>query len=1176
MNDTNSHLLWANYTENNKKIINIWEVFNSSWKVICEDINYVHEIYLEKKVGLSFIPISGAVNGTDIIRINASIKDRLGNDISNGDGNLTIFDPNEIENYRDHTPPNSTHSASGVLSFQPWQINLTAISNGTHIIQVVWYNQTGVGINITTIDIKSIPTNLILINNTPQANTGDPIIATIYFYDIYWGYGIPNASFYLIDTNSSEYFPYFSKSALTPIGNYSLIIDTSTLTTGTYEFTILANRSIYNPATVNITFNITGGPSFAWIISGATQIGELYGGRTWDNGSFTYDNYNTTPSGNDPYWDDTSRKITINYTDLSGNPITIQDVNLVDIKWDNNPTTIIPILIGPGLYNITLDTTGLSPGLHFLTIIMQTSYYYRAYLNISVNVKPVPTDIDPGAFEVITQYQGEKIQFWVVFLDLFHSNQRIGSPPATINYSLSDKNGTMTYIGSPSDSFYGEVELGDLDIGIYNMTIFASANLKYENATQNVTVNITSKNKVSLDIIDLPIGIRVGEILIIKARLINNTIGNPIESGQIELSIDFWDINNVTIPGAKLFKIVTTNTNGTIEEFVEVPQTAKYSNISLYYRGTIDTNWTINNTILIINPKKAVNLFLFSPSSAIWVGELLIVGARLTFDDEKPVSDASVEFEIIFIGETFLRFTQTGTTDTYGNIFMSFAIPQDTSGVYLIIIKANYAETQSISSTTSNIFPVNLLSISRFFLEYLWLILSIIGAVSSLGAYKTRKYWINKGWNKKIDHLFIMTEQGLPIRNWKMRGAPLDLVLVTGALTGVSGIIREMTKSVKKLTSIDHEDKKILFHYGKFVVGVMLTEKDQPIMHQKLKEFVKNFELKYSFYLSTFDGELNYFEDADDLLVDIFPSAAPESIQEKMKLIPDIIKKKKKIRDLNIHAGELLLENKIAMAANVYVEAANIAIDIADIQEFEKFIINIENIRNRLSKFSLEATKMIDSNLKKKVEQTIPANLIKIEKALKFADFLTAIKLTNKNAKIYLELDKPELVLELLKKINKYSNEHQIKMKKIKEKRKFEKIKKKIKKLNSKAEKNISIRRFSKAANDYNDAALLALQINDKEGFQDFIEKFNKYQKIYEEADRKKEKEEQLELMKKTLAKCLAEIESAKLARQYGLCVELYWKAANISKKLGDVEKFREYNKIAREFQKKLEHSSKD
>ena len=149
-------------------------------------------------------------------------------------------------------------------------------------------------------------------------------------------------------------------------------------------------------------------------------------------------------------------------------------------------------------------------------------------------------------------------------------------------------------------------------------------------------------------------------------------------------------------------------------------------------------------------------------------------------------------------------------------------------------------------------------------------------------------------------------------------------------------------------------------------------------------------------------------------------------------------------------------------------------------------------------------------------------------------------------------------------------------MREIKEKRKFEKIRKKIDRLKSKAEKNIGIRRFSKAANYYNDAALLALQINDKERFQYFIAKFDQYRKILEEDIRKKEKEQQLELMKKALAKCLAEIESAKLAGQNRLCIELYWKAANISKKLGDVEKFREYNKNAKEFQKKLEHSSKN
>ncbi|MFX0135324.1 MAG: hypothetical protein ACFFDN_16890, partial [Candidatus Hodarchaeota archaeon] len=796
LNDSSTHLFWMNVTENGKKINIISNVFNSSWIVVCNGPNYVHEISLEKKVDSNFIPVTRLVNGTDIIRINASIKDGKGTKITNGNGSLTVFDPNETVNYIDHTPPNNTHALNGVVSFQPWQVNLTGKGGGNYTIQVVWYNQTEVGINVTTIDIKTIPTQLTLINNTPSADTGDPIYAIVYFNDSYWGYGIPNANFYLFNNQTSDYhFDFTVDPSLPPVGNYSISISTATLTAGSYEFVIIANRSIYNTSTVNITFIIQGSQSFAWIIDGADPVGPRLGGQTYDNGSFVYDNYNTTLSGDDPYWDDTSRTLTIYYNDTNGNPITIEQVDLVDIRWDNNETDIIPTLVGPGLYNVTVDTTGLATGTHFLTIIMQTSLYYRAYLNVSVNIKPVPTQIDPGEYASVSQYEGETLEFWVAYLDVFHSNQRIESPPAIINYTFSGINGSMTYRGAPNFAYQGFLDLGNLSVGTYNLTISASAGTEYQPKIRNINVNIIPKLNVSLYLIDIPNETRIGEILNIKAKLVNKTNSVPLVGYPIELKITFLDSQNNTL--TELVEISSTNVNGKIEESIEVPQNSRYVNISLFYRGDINVSSAINNTILNIAPKRSVNMILFSPTSSIWVGNVLLIGASLIYGDNgEPVEKASVEFEILFLGEKILRFTQIGKTGPDGNVYISFAIPSDISGVNLIIINARHEGSSSVASTTSNIFPINLLSVSRFFVEYIWLFITIIGSVGALSSYKTWNFMKNRGWKKKINHLFIITEGGSPIKEWKMGGVALDASLVSGALSGISSIVREMTKSV--------------------------------------------------------------------------------------------------------------------------------------------------------------------------------------------------------------------------------------------------------------------------------------------------------------------------------------------------------------------------------------------
>ncbi|MHA1338950.1 MAG: hypothetical protein ACTSRZ_08530 [Promethearchaeota archaeon] len=90
--------------------------------------------------------------------------------------------------------------------------------------------------------------------------------------------------------------------------------------------------------------------------------------------------------------------------------------------------------------------------------------------------------------------------------------------------------------------------------------------------------------------------------------------------------------------------------------------------------------------------------------------------------------------------------------------------------------------------------------------------------------------------------------------------------LISGGLSGIVSLISEITESSKRLRVLDHEDKKILFHYGKYAIFTLITTKYLNILISKLKDFAIEFEETYDAALRDFKGAVSVFDDADYLV----------------------------------------------------------------------------------------------------------------------------------------------------------------------------------------------------------------------------------------------------------------------------------------------------------------------
>ncbi|NVM55995.1 MAG: hypothetical protein HWN66_20020 [Candidatus Helarchaeota archaeon] len=128
-------------------------------------------------------------------------------------------------------------------------------------------------------------------------------------------------------------------------------------------------------------------------------------------------------------------------------------------------------------------------------------------------------------------------------------------------------------------------------------------------------------------------------------------------------------------------------------------------------------------------------------------------------------------------------------------------------------------------------------------------------------------------WHSKMLNLYVITkDHGIcclyyPFQEQK---GGLGPQLISGGVTGIIGLIKEMTSSKKHLKAMDHEDIEIIFEYGLYTTTALIVEEDLQIYHDKLKKFVEEFEDTYKQKFIDWTGAVAEFESAVDIVGRIF------------------------------------------------------------------------------------------------------------------------------------------------------------------------------------------------------------------------------------------------------------------------------------------------------------------
>ncbi|MFX1298834.1 MAG: hypothetical protein ACFFD2_28745 [Promethearchaeota archaeon] len=128
------------------------------------------------------------------------------------------------------------------------------------------------------------------------------------------------------------------------------------------------------------------------------------------------------------------------------------------------------------------------------------------------------------------------------------------------------------------------------------------------------------------------------------------------------------------------------------------------------------------------------------------------------------------------------------------------------------------------------------------------------------------------GWKEKMRELFIIAPNGVTLlhHTFIQRSSLQNADLVAAGLTGIRDLLAEMMQSEQKLKTVDHQDVKILFEYGKYSTIALVVHENLHIYKSKLTLLSTQFERMFQEVLPHWTGDVEVFLPAKQLIGDIF------------------------------------------------------------------------------------------------------------------------------------------------------------------------------------------------------------------------------------------------------------------------------------------------------------------
>ena len=254
------------------------------------------------------------------------------------------------------------------------------------------------------------------------------------------------------------------------------------------------------------------------------------------------------------------------------------------------------------------------------------------------------------------------------------------------------------------------------------------------------------------------------------------------------------------------------------------------------------------------------------------LGQTIRIEAEIISSIYGPMSDGygSIKFKSPS-GSTL--FNETGLTPLDGILMSSEIILNDELSEGLYEVEIFWTNGKEIAYRTIQLEirkPLNLFLIS---------LLSVVGALIAVSiALVARRQIRMRNWEKSLKNLFVLTKDGISLFEYSFGIEIQDPALISGMIAALTQFVREATGSKKSLRTVDQEDKKVLLYHGNYTTIALLTEKDLPIIHKRIKEFSEEFENTFNKEIRKFSGEVSAFKHANVIVNKYFPLNVEEQV----------------------------------------------------------------------------------------------------------------------------------------------------------------------------------------------------------------------------------------------------------------------------------------------------------
>ncbi len=126
-------------------------------------------------------------------------------------------------------------------------------------------------------------------------------------------------------------------------------------------------------------------------------------------------------------------------------------------------------------------------------------------------------------------------------------------------------------------------------------------------------------------------------------------------------------------------------------------------------------------------------------------------------------------------------------------------------------------------------------------------------------------------WQQQLVQLYVIQDGGVLVYHHEFeKDIELDEVLTAAGISGVQTLLKEITRSETGLNNLSIGDFEILFSHSISFTSVLIAKEPYNVLLAKLREFTSTFEVMFGTIIQNFEGSLNEFSSARELVASLF------------------------------------------------------------------------------------------------------------------------------------------------------------------------------------------------------------------------------------------------------------------------------------------------------------------